>query len=267
MFDLSGNLATVVGGLGQIGINSVEALLEFNSEVIILDKTNISESEQALNLQKKYRNRLHFIQMDITDESSIMDSFQEIQNHHSNIDVLVNHAHFKGDPKKLVPHSDFFASVENYPFEIWKETIDVNLNGLFLVTKEAGKIMINNRKGNIINTASTYGLVSPNKNIYGTSGINSPVSYAVTKAAIINFTKYIATHWAEHNIRANCLSPGGVGNPNQSKEFVQNYNKLTPLQRMALPTDYQGAVVFLASEASSYMTGSNLIIDGGWTAW
>ncbi|MGH2648427.1 MAG: SDR family oxidoreductase, partial [Ginsengibacter sp.] len=123
-----------------------------------------------------------------------------------------------------------------------------------------------NGQGVIVNVSSTYGNVSPNKSIYGNSGINSPVAYATSKAAIINLTRYIATHLADENIRANVLSPGGVFN-NQSEEFLKNYTNLTPLKRMANAEDYQGAILYMMSDASKYMTGANLIVDGGWTAW
>lgn len=118
----------------------------------------------------------------------------------------------------------------------------------------------------IVHISSTYGNVSANKSIYGNSGINSPVAYATSKAALINLTRYMATHLADKGIRVNCLSPGGVFN-NQSPEFIANYTRLTPLGRMAQPQDYQGAILFLMSDASAYMTGANLIVDGGWTAW
>ncbi|MCG8326135.1 MAG: SDR family oxidoreductase, partial [Chitinophagales bacterium] len=123
-----------------------------------------------------------------------------------------------------------------------------------------------NGGGVIVNISSTYGNVSANKNIYGNSGINSPVAYGTSKAALINFTRYLATHLADQHIRANCLSPGGVFN-HQSEEFIQNYTQLTPLGRMAEAYDYQGAILFLMSDASAYMTGGNLNVDGGWTAW
>lgn len=122
------------------------------------------------------------------------------------------------------------------------------------------------KNGVIVNISSTYGNVSPNKSIYGNSGINAPVAYSSSKAAIINLTRYIATHMAEHGIRANVLSPGGVYN-NQTEEFLKNYKALTPLSRMATAEEYQGAILFLMSDASSYMTGANLVVDGGWTAW
>ena len=208
-----------------------------------------------------------FSKLDITSEKEVEDKISDSKNKFKKIDILINHAHFKGDPKLLKPHSEFFSSVEDYPFDVWKNTIDVNLNGLFLLTKAVGKCMKEQQSGVIVNTASTYGLLSPNKSIYGDSGINSPISYAVTKAAILNFSRYLATHWAEHNIRVNTISPGGVDNSAQSVEFKDAYSKLTPMGRLAADTEYQGAILFLASNASSYMTGSNLVVDGGWTAW
>jgi len=268
LFSMAEKVVVVVGGLGQIGINTVGIMLDAGAKVAVVDiiddhDYNLSE------ILATYRDQgaLAFFKTDITEEKEVQGAATSIAELFGCVDVLVNHAHYKGDPRLLKPHSPFFASVEDYPFEMWKQTIDVNLNGLFLVSKAFGKLMVKQKRGVIINTSSTYGVVSARKTIYGDSGINSPVSYAATKAAILNFSRYLATHWAEHNIRVNTLTPGGVGNPNQSDEFVQNYSDMAPLNRMALPTEYQGAVLFLASDASSYMTGANLVVDGGWTAW
>jgi NAD(P)-dependent dehydrogenase (short-subunit alcohol dehydrogenase family) len=142
---------------------------------------------------------------------------------------------------------------------------DVNLKGSFLMAQAAIPLMKKAGGGVIVNISSTYGNVSANKSIYGNSGINSPVAYATSKAALINLSRYIATHFAEAGIRCNTLSPGGVFN-NQSEDFLKNYTALTPLGRMAAAEDYQAAIVFLMSPGSSYMTGANLIVDGGWTA-
>jgi len=268
IFSLVGKNALVIGGLGQIGINSVKILLEAGACVEVIDVIDENESAAAKSLRSEYKTEsLIFSKLDITDESAVREKISDTVNSFGNIDILINHAHYKGNPELLIPHSKFFSSFEEYPFEVWKETIDVNLNGLFLITKEVGLSMVKQKSGVIVNTASTYGLVSPNKSIYGDSGINSPISYAVTKSAILNFSRYLATHWADHNIRVNTISPGGVENPGQSDEFKKNYAKLTPLKRLAKVNDYQGAVLFLASEASSYMTGSNLVVDGGWTSW
>ena len=268
IFSLENKVALVVGGLGQIGFNSVKILLEAGAIVEVIDVVDETESSVARILKEKYDlNRLIFSKVDITDEENVISKIKDTVTNFRKIDILINHAHYKGHSEELKPHSKFFAPLEDYPFEVWKKTVDVNLNGLFLMTKAVGSQMIKQKKGVIVNTSSTYGIVSPNKNIYGSSGINSPISYATTKAAILNFSRYLATHWSEHNIRVNSISPGGVQNDAQSEEFTESYSKLTPLKRLALPNEYQGAVLFLSSDASSYMTGSNLIIDGGWTAW
>tara|TARA_X000000950_G_C13917198_1_gene661596 strand:+ start:1261 stop:2106 length:846 start_codon:yes stop_codon:yes gene_type:complete len=268
IFSLEGKTALVVGGLGQIGINTVKILLEAGAIVEVWDIQNEDLNQRAKELRAEFsKNNLFFSEVDITNEELVKKKISESVRNFKTIDILINHAHYKGDPNFLKPHSDFFASFENYPYEIWKNTINVNLNGLFLVTKYVGSVMKDQRSGVIVNTASTYGIVSPNKSIYGDSGINSPISYAVTKSAILNFSRYLATHWAENKIRVNTISPGGVENNGQSDEFKKNYSDLTPLKRLAKETDYQGAVLFLASDASAYMTGSNLVVDGGWTAW
>jgi len=268
IFSLQGKNALVIGGLGQIGIYSVEILLAAGATVEVLDIEKEPDDKNIKNLRNLHnKNDLIFSNIDITNEKQVNKKIIETSKNFGSIDILINHAHFKGDPQLLKPHSDFFSSFENYPFDVWKKTIDVNLNGLFLITKAVGAVMKKQKSGVIVNTASTYGLVSPNKSIYKDSGINSPISYAVTKAAIINFSRYLATHWADYGIRINTLSPGGVDNPGQSEDFKKNYSKLTPLGRLAKENEYQGAILFLSSNASSYMTGSNLIVDGGWTAW
>lgn len=263
IFSMCGKVSVVVGGSGQIGMNSVSILLEAGSEVVILDIV-----EPDIDIKNElFLKKLHYYKCDITDFENISLVVAEVIKKFKAIDCLVNHSHFKGDPKRLKPHSEFFASIEDYPLEIWSATIDVNLTGLFLICQKFGKVMRKQNYGVIINTASTYGIVSARESIYGDSGINSPASYAATKAAIINLSRYLSTHWAKYNIRVNTLSPGGVANKNQSDDFMKNYSDMTPLARMARPDEYQGAILFLASEASSYMTGSNLIVDGGWTAW
>ena len=268
IFSLKKKNAVVVGGLGQIGTNTVKILLEAGANVEVIDfenKDTNKEFEKISNLYKK--NNLIFSKLDITNEKEVNEKIKKTSKNFRSIDILINHAHYKGDTKTLKPYGEFFLPFENYPFDVWKKTLDVNLNGLFLITKAVGSYMKKQKYGVIVNTSSTYGIVSPNKSIYEDSGINSPISYAVTKAAILNFSRYLATHWAEYNIRVNTLSPGGVDNINQSFNFKKNYSTLTPLNRLANANEFQGAILFLVSDASSYMTGSNLVVDGGWTAW
>ena len=180
---------------------------------------------------------------------------------------MVNLFHFKGNLKKLDKQHPFFHSFENYSFKNWKKVIDVNLNGLFLISKYVIQIMKKRKKGSIVNFSSTYGINSPKHHIYGKSKINSPIAYATTKSAIINFSKYLATYYGKENIRVNIISPGGIENEGQSYEFKKNYNFNTPLNRLAKAHEFNEVVQVLLSDASSYMTGANISIDGGWTAW
>jgi NAD(P)-dependent dehydrogenase (short-subunit alcohol dehydrogenase family) len=185
---------------------------------------------------------------------------KKIMNKYSKIDVLINNAAYQGDDKLRT------KKFENFPKESWEKAISVNLTGIFLCCQEVGKIMKKQKRGNIINIASTYGIVAPDQRIYGESKQNAAAFYSATKSAVINFTRYLASYWSKSGIRVNTLSPGGVFK-NQNPDFVRKYSSKTMLGRMARKDEYVAAIIFLCSDASSYMTGSNLIIDGGWTAW
>ena len=262
LFSLENKVVIVAGGAGQIGIELCKVLVDMGATVIVadIDTEMVKEKIKSLNNQDKYIIK----KLDVSNEENVIDFYKNISNY--NIYGLINCFHYKGNSRKLDTGSNFFSSLENYPIEAWDKVHNVNLKGTFLMIKHIIPLFKNKKKGVIVNISSTYGVVSPNKHIYGDSGINSPVAYSSSKAAILNLTRYVATHYAEYNIRCNTLTPGGVFN-NQSKEFVDNYTKLVPLKRMAIANDYQGAIAFLISDASKYMTGSNLIVDGGWCSW
>jgi len=261
-FDLSEKVVVIVGGAGQIGREISKALVVAGAVLIIIDleDTYLDDDSCLPNDVKEY------FSCDITSENELNQTVYKIIKKFCKIDVVINLSHFKG-ARELTPHDDFFSPLEDYPLDLWKKTLEVNLTGLFLCTKLFGKQMLKQRAGVFVNTSSIYGVVSPYPGLYQESGINSPIGYATTKAAIINFTRYVAAYWGKQGIRANCIVPGGVEHLNQDKDFKQRYQERTMLGRMAKPNDYNSAILFLASDASRYMTGAYLTLDGGWTAW
>ena len=268
LFNLTNKNIITAGGAGQIGFAFVEILLDAGATVIIadIDEEMAKEKCAVSAIVKENKKRLFIKKLDVSNTNAITTFYKEVGNEFGKVYGLVNVFHFKGNTRKLDTGSNFFAGFDTYPEEAWDAVHDINLKGSFLMSQKALPLMENNKQGVIVNISSTYGIVSANKSIYGNSGINSPVAYATSKAALINLTRYMATHLADKNIRVNCLSPGGVFN-NQSEEFLKNYTEKTPLGRMATAEDYQGAILYLLSNASSYMTGANLVVDGGWTAW
>ena len=196
--------------------------------------------------------------LDVVDQQSVKTLVRWTVKRCKKIDILVNGAMGVG--------KNFYASVERYTQDDFNKVLSVNVTGTFLCSRAVAEVMKKDRGGSIINIASIYGVVAADPSIYAGSGINSPAAYAASKGAIVNLTRYLAVTWAKENIRVNSISPGGVFN-DQPEEFVSNYSKRTPLGRMAKKSDLKGAVVFLASPASGYITGHNLLVDGGWTAW
>lgn len=267
LFSLKDKLIIVAGGAGQIGFRVSEILADAGATVVIADiDIEMARDKIAAIEDRELAERLFPFVLDVKSEPAIEQFYKQVTERFGRLYGLVNSFHYKGNSRKLDTGSNFFAGFEDYPVEAWTEVHDINLRGTFLMSQKAIPYFKANGQGVVVNFSSTYGNVSANRSIYGASGINSPVAYATSKAAIINLTRYMATHLADLNIRVNVLSPGGVFN-NQTDEFIANYTRLTPLGRMANANEYQGAVLFMMSDASSYMTGANLIVDGGWTAW
>jgi NAD(P)-dependent dehydrogenase (short-subunit alcohol dehydrogenase family) len=267
IFSLHDKVAIVTGALGLLGKNHCWALASAGATVIAADLDESACDEFAARISDRYATPSHGIKVDITDPAAIESLRNEVLATFGRIDVLVNNAAVND----VFAEAQFqILKLENYPLELWKRFIDVNLTGTFLCSQILGSEMAKRKSGSIINIASTYGVVAPDQSVYRRpdgeqSFYKSPV-YPAAKAGIIALTKYMASYWGRSGVRVNALSPGGVENL-QDDFFVKNYSARTPLGRMAMPDEYRGAIVFLASDAASYMTGANLIIDGGWTAW
>jgi NAD(P)-dependent dehydrogenase (short-subunit alcohol dehydrogenase family) len=209
------------------------------------------------------------IRADITKKQSVEELLHETLSAFNRVDILVNNAAINDKVEGHDASADVL-SLENYPIEHWNKSLEVNLSGTFLCCQVIGSHMANQKRGSIINIASTYGIVAPDPSLYkrpdGTAGFFKTPAYPVSKAGVIMLTKYLAAYWGPQGVRVNSLSPGGVLN-GQDENFILKYSNKTPLNRLAQPSDYQGALVFLASKASSYMSGANLVVDGGWTIW
>jgi NAD(P)-dependent dehydrogenase (short-subunit alcohol dehydrogenase family) len=269
-FDLSGRVAVVTGGVGLLGAEFCRTLAEAGATVAVVDLNGdlAKRTADALGVEG-YRARA--IQTDITRPDSVESMVAAVLADFGRLDVLVNSAALdpKFDPqaasKGIAP-----GAFEDYPLEQWNAALGVNLTGMFLVTQACVKPMIQaGRKGSIINICSTYGLNGPDQRIYIKDGGRvafKPVYYTVTKAGVLGFTRYLAAYYAGTEIRVNALTPGGVFNDHE-EYFVKNYSAKTILGRMARKDEMNGALLFLASDASSYMTGNNVVVDGGWTAW
>lgn len=265
LFSLTNKVAIVTGALGLIGKHHCIALCEAGANVVVAD---VNE-EKCIQFAKELPIDSIGVGVDITKPDSIKRLKEITLDKFDSIDILVNNAAINDmfeNPQAAAELSMF----ENYPLDMWQKSIDVNITGTFLCSQILGNEMAKKGKGSIINIASTYGMVGPNQTIYkkpdGTQNFYKSPAYPATKGAIINFTRFLAAYWGNKGVRVNTLSPGGVEN-NQDEYFINNYSIKTMLGRMAQPFDYKGAIVFLASDASIYMTGANLVVDGGWTAW
>ena len=264
LFDLTGKTALVTGACGLIGKNHCRALAQAGANVVALD---INEQQSKDFAQQLGPNHLG-LGIDVCNEASLNQAKDLILAKYGSIDILINNAAINDmfeNPALAAEQSKF----ENYPVDMSRKSLEVNVTGVFLCSQVFGAIMAKQGSGSIVNVASTYGMVGPDQSIYvdptGKQAFYKSAAYPATKGAVINFTRFLAAYWGKDGVRVNTLCPGGVEN-SQDEWFQANYSAKTPLGRMAYPTDYMGAVVFLASDASAYMTGANLVVDGGWTA-
>ena len=264
---LKGKTAVITGGAGILGKHFSDGLARCGSHVVIVD-LNKKEGEMiARDLTRRYGQQCISIVCDVSEPTSVSSMVDEVMKQFGDINILHNNAASKSSNLEA-----FLAPFEEYTLDQWREVTKVNLDGMFLVAQAVGRKMVEqNRGGSIIQTASIYGLLGPDSRIYEGSSymgrsINTPAVYSASKAAVIGLTKYLATYWADKNIRVNCITPGGAES-GQNDTFKEKYSSRVPLGRMAQPEEMVGALLYLASNASSYVTGQNIIIDGGWSAW
>ena len=270
LFRLEGRVALITGGAGMLGIKHAEAIRQMGGVPVLVDlnQARMERALAALNQGPGAAVGGHCT--DITDCRAVSEAVERVVAEHGRIDILINNAAMTVESSGGV--SGYFNPFEEYDVALWEQALRVSLTGAFVVTQAVGRQMKAQRRGVILNIASDVGVISPDHRIYqprdGEPGMpfNTPLSYAVAKAGLISFTRYLATYWASYQIRVNALSPAGVYNDHDER-FVRRLTQLIPLGRMANKDEYQGAVVFLVSDASAFMTGFNVIMDGGRTCW
>lgn len=242
---LKDKIIIVTGGSGLLGKCIINKILEEGGIALNAD-ISVETNDDLTN-----------IYCDITDEKSIKSTIQTIYAKYGKIDGLVNNAY----PRT----ANWGVKFEEIPYNSWQENVDWQLNSQFLFCQQVFEVMKKQQFGSIVNMASIYGIVGPDFTVYDNTSMTMPAAYSAIKGGLINFTRYIASYFGQYNIRVNCVSPGGIFD-SQNPVFVENYNKKVPLKRMGLPEDIADPVAFLLSNRASYITGHNLVVDGGWTA-
>jgi len=271
LFDVTNRIVIITGGLGQLGSEFVKEFLRRGARVAVFNRTIRQQViQERFTQEERDSSRLHFYTVDICKKSDLQQAVSKVTLDWGVPDVLVNNASIDTQPSAPPEVSGPF---EMFPEEVFREVVEVNLVGTFLCAQAVGAKMAEAGRGSIINIGSIYGMLSPVQDIYTykeeQTGIPfiKPVAYSASKSGIYNLTRYLATYWAKKGVRVNTLTPSGVYRETQDKEFQKRYCERIPIGRMARPNEYNGAIIFLSSDASKYMTGANLVVDGGWSAW
>jgi NAD(P)-dependent dehydrogenase (short-subunit alcohol dehydrogenase family) len=265
---LEERVAVVTGSLGLLGRHHCAALARAGATVVATDLDPVGCVALVDELTAAHGRPAVAHAADISVPGSVRALADAVLDRLGRVDVLVNNAAV--NEKVEDPGTGAPLGFEDYPIEEWERSLRVNVTGTFLCCQAFGAEMARAGRGSIVNIASTYGIVAPDQSLYrrpdGTQAFFKSAAYPTTKGAVLALTRYLAAYWGRRGVRVNALSPGGVEN-GQDPHFVARYAERTPLGRMAAPSDYEGAIVFLASDASAYVTGANLVVDGGWTAW
>lgn len=271
MFSLKNKVIIVTGASGLLGREHIDAIASFGGIPILLDLNQEFLDSQVKQLNNKYNINSDGFAIDITIENQVKECSELIIKKFGRIDGLVNNA--ANNPKVENSTNLNFSRLENFPIEIWQNDLDVTLKGSFLCIKYFGYLISkNDRGGAIVNISSDLGLIAPDQRLYKVEGLTEelqpvkPITYSVVKTGLIGITRYVSTYWADKNVRCNAICPGGVEN-NQNADFLNEVIKRIPLNRMADKSEYKGLLVFLLSDASSYLNGSIIAADGGRSAW
>jgi len=271
-FRIDGKVAVITGGAGFLGVKHAEAILDAGGIPVLADINEEAIRHQAADLAKKYNKDVLGLYADITTLPSVIELCDNCIEQFGKVDILINNAANNPKVKQEESGEPPWSRFEVFPEEIWNKDLSVGLTGAYLCSQIFGKEMAKRNQGVILNIASDLGIIAPDQRIYKIEGLPDdrqpvkPVTYSVVKHGLIGLTKYLATYWADKGIRVNALCPGGVYN-GQPADFVNKLTSLIPMGRMAKPDEYKPAIIFLVSDASSYMTGASLIIDGGRTCW
>jgi NAD(P)-dependent dehydrogenase (short-subunit alcohol dehydrogenase family) len=267
LFDLTGRVAIITGGAGLLGYQHGAILADAGAHVVLLDLGLANPQLRAEQLTAAHGPDCLGLVVDITSEASLLEARDAILAKFGRIDILINNAANNPKVEDQKPGKPW-SRLENFPLETWNADIAVGLTGAFLCSRIFGQEMVRRNSGVILNVASDLGVIAPDQRLYRKEGVPEdqqpvkPVTYSVVKTALIGLTRYLSTYWTANNIRVNAISPGGVS-AGQPDEFTTRLHQLIPMGRMAHKDEYQGAILFLCSDASSYMTGQNLIVDGG----
>jgi NAD(P)-dependent dehydrogenase (short-subunit alcohol dehydrogenase family) len=270
LFDLTGRVAVITGGAGLLGQKHAEIIAAAGGIPVLVDLAAADPREKAQAIKAAFGVDALGIVADITKIEEVQAILESVLDRLGRVDILINNA--ANNPKVENRQGAGWTRLENFPVEIWEADLAVGLTGAFLCSRVLGAEMARRKKGVIVNIASDLALIAPDQRLYRDDSLPAddqpvkPVSYSVVKSALVGLTRYLATYWADRGVRCNAISPGGVLN-GQPDAFVQKLTDLIPLGRMAGVDEYQGAILFLCSDASSYMNGANLVIDGGRTCW
>jgi NAD(P)-dependent dehydrogenase (short-subunit alcohol dehydrogenase family) len=270
LFDLTGRVAIITGGTGLLGQQHAEAISSAGGIPVLADICLDAIDTQSSAFKVRFGDQACAIKTDITELQSVKALLAQVLNRYERVDILINNA--ANNPKMEKTGEVEFSRLENFPLKQWNADLSVGLTGAFLCAQVIGSEMARHKRGVIINVASDLAVIAPDQRLYRKPGFPAdqqpvkPVTYSVVKTGLVGLTRYLATYWADAGIRVNAISPGGVYN-NQPDDFVQRLANLIPLGRMANTGEYKAAILFLCSDASSYMTGTNLVIDGGRSCW